>query len=145
MKKLSLLILMVCTASWVFSQVQCAPDERIYDKYSNDRIERMMNERPQLVCLKNFELDNGYFFTEVSPEKAANCEDLYYYSYHDKKLGEKVMQVNEFDFNLYECKYERFYDRDNHYQIGNSNKVLIIISHKSLTEKFNEYYEKLNK
>lgn len=144
MKRAIIVSVFVMLGFAAFSQVTCQPDERLYTRYSEDRIEKMQQNEPRHVCLKNYELDNGYQITTADAHKLSAMDKLMHYNYKEKKYEGEVADVNPQDFNLYDYMYERSYEATNYYRIGNTNKVLIIYPQKRFTKEFNAYYERLN-
>lgn len=137
----SLLVLIGLTA---VSQSSCVPDQRIYDKYSKERVNFWLENSKKEICLRNFELTNGYDIITADNDKLPGMEQLKFYNYKEKKYEGNVAQIDISNFNLYNYMYERHYSQRNYYRIGNTDQVLVIPPQKSFTKKFNEYYEKLN-
>ena len=127
----------------MYAQDVVEPDDRLYARYSNEQIEYLLLNSPQLIEFRNFELDNSWEILEVEKDKSENYPPLQYFN---PKTGEKLNEVEDVvdsDFNLYQYYFQRKHSHRSFYKIGDTNKVLIIYSGKELINLFNkDVYEK---
>ncbi len=138
MKKIALIgTLLVFTFVFVKAQETTVSDARLLSKYSESEIFNMQENYPQSLKVKGFELNHGYRIEEHHIDKVQNLPSLYYFNYFTKTKEDLVLSVDEANFNLYDYYYERHYSRNTYYRIGETNKVLVIISHKQLIKEFN--------
>jgi hypothetical protein len=124
--------------SSLMAQDVVEPDSRIFSRYNVEEIQNLSQNHPEKILAANIELQDGFEFVEMPDEKLEGLPQLYYYDYMNKIIGGLVENVDVSTFNLYEYKYERLYDTRLYYRIGNTNNVLVIISHKEFANKINE-------
>lgn len=114
------------------------PDSRIFSRYNVEEIQNWLQNNPEEILAANIELQESFEIVEMPDEKLIGMPQLYYFDYLTKTIGGVVENVNMLTFNLYEYKYERLYDARLYYRIGQTNNVLVIISHKEFAKKINE-------
>lgn len=142
MKNLFFIAIAIFTSGIVFGQESCTPDQRIFSRYTNEKVQQWQNNEPQKVCYLNYELENGYKIAEVPEGKPINQEPLVRFNYKTKEMGDIVQEVNLQNFNLYEYYYERDDKKRKFYAIGNTGYILIITPNNQLLRKFNQRHEK---
>ncbi len=138
MKKFTLIgMLLVFTFVFAKAQETTIPDVRLLSRYTESEIFNMQENYPQSLKIECFELNHGYQIQELDFEKMKGMPSLYYFNYFTKTKEDLVLSVDEANFNLYDYYYERHYSQNTYYRIGETNKVLVIISHKQLIRNFN--------
>ena len=133
-RKLFISIFALFLFTGLYAQDITEPDNRLYDVYAEEQIQDWMQNKPHIIELKNTELNYGYEFKTMPEDKAAQFPELIKIDPKTKTETGTVDKVNESDFNLFLYKYKRNYNSDNFYRIGNTQKVLVIISHKKLAD-----------
>ncbi|MGM0624596.1 MAG: hypothetical protein ACQES0_01810 [Bacteroidota bacterium] len=138
MKRILIMLLTMGLLSNLYAQNTVVPDERLSSRFSEERIQSWISNSPSLIELKNFEVENGYRIESLPEEKLADLPSLRVLDTNTKQAGEVVSNINEQEFNLYMYYFDRKFDSDVYYRIGNTNKVLIIPSSQKFTEMYNE-------
>lgn len=132
MRALAVIFVLFAAVS-VHGQSAVEADQRLFDVFETDYLNRMQADHPVMLARLNFYLDNAWFITEYPTEKG------------NPDLPE--ITIEDFD-NLNILKLEAAYalSRDFNkrmmYSIKGTDKVLVYYSGKEFTESFNAFYRK---
>jgi len=101
-------------------------DKRLLAKFSEEQILKMEADHQNSLEYWEYYLDNSYIVVDVPAGKSADEFPALKY-----KSAEK--------FNILEEDITMDSVAKKHYQISGTNKMLVLLSSKEFTEKFNEY------
>ncbi|MDR2835385.1 MAG: hypothetical protein LBV69_04200 [Bacteroidales bacterium] len=143
MKKL-LLILLFFAASSIYSlqaQTSHYVDPRLNQVFEQEYFSYLQTNAPQELIFLNWYLDNSYVIKEVGLEKCQNLPYLKYFDRTTKTVGNNVEDIDMGDLANFNVFLYDVSDGNNtsSYRIGDSGKVLIMLSNKMITEQFNNY------
>lgn len=102
-------------------------DERLYEVFEVDFLERLQNKSPSQLQYHNFFLDNIYEIKELAVGKISNCQEIIMADLDDINI---LLLIND-------LKLKRDYNNPTIYRIANTNKLLVIIPEKEFVKKFN--------
>ncbi|MCP3929290.1 MAG: hypothetical protein GY705_09345 [Bacteroidetes bacterium] len=105
-------------------------DNRLYEVYSENYLQRLQDENPFLIQRWNYYLDHAWYIIEYPNEK----KDAGYPSIHISNLD---------DFNIIllekENRLERDFKKRKIYKIETTNKVLVFYSGEEFNKKLNKH------
>lgn len=104
-------------------------DERLYEVFEVDFLERLQNKSPSQLQYHNFFLDNIYEIKELAAGKISNYQEIIIADLDHINI---LLLIND-------LQLKRDYNNPTIYRIANSNKLLVIIPEKEFVKKFNEH------
>lgn len=123
------LLFILPTVIFAQSKSTLTIDERLYEVFEADFLERMQKETPAMLEYYNFFLDNAYKIQTLNKDKTSTYP--------------KITVDNTEDINILKLindqKLKRDYNNQSIYQIADSNQLLILIAEKELAKKFNQH------
>jgi hypothetical protein len=122
-----------------FSQSVITPDSRLSAAYTSEYLTSLNNTQPQELQYLNWYLDNSYTIVEAGIEKCSQMPALKSFDPNTKTIGENVESIDEGNFNILLYSFERKYDKNSYYRIGDTGYAIVFESHKKLAENFNKY------
>lgn len=141
MKKLVILfVLFVLTTTALLSQTQYV-DIRLSSVYSEEYLNNLQIDNPQKIEYLNWLLDNSYSIVDVDTEKLEHMSYLKHFDPVNKILGDNVETLNQENINILMYSFQREYDRQSYYRIGNSGQVIVFESYTQLTKNFKTYQD----
>jgi len=123
----------------LMAQSNVNADSRLLKKFSQERINHLSNNKPEVLEKEIWMLDNSFDIIVVSNEKAATLNPLNSFSAENKTIGNDVQDIDLNDFNIYEVYFERYDDKPSKYRIGETGKVISFHSFQKITDEFNKY------
>lgn len=130
MKKVLIFIIAILPL-FAIAQNETTPeiDERLYDVFEAEFLERMQKENPEFIQYQNFYLDNSY---EIIPFPKGKTSQY------------SIIEIDDLEnLNIIELKnkvvFETNPDYTNFYIIKGEDKILMIFSEKALLKKFEAY------
>lgn len=139
MKKIIFISSLICMISVVSFSQDVYVDSRLDAAYSEDYINDLIENNPEQIRYLNWYLDNSYTIVYAGLDK---CEQMPYLKHFDpvnKILGDNVDDIDEGSFNIFMYQFERDFDKQVHYRIGNTGKAIVFDSHKKIARNFNLY------
>lgn len=118
------LILFLGISVSVFSQDNF--DKRLLEKYSQEQLNELAVNQPQIVDYWTFYLDNSYEIIDIQAGKSIEKYPEIKFKSADK-------------FNVFELDSQMQKTGKTHYRIKNSNLLLVLDSKKEFIEKYNAY------
>lgn len=103
-------------------------DERLYDVFEEDFLERMQSETPAMLEYYNFFLNHAYEIETLQADKESNYNEVQI----DNLTTINILKI------IKEQSLQRDYSQQSIYKIKNTDKLLVLISEKELVKKFNE-------
>ena len=100
-------------------------DKRLLAKFSEEKILKLQEEKPQVLNYFTYYLDNGYKLVDPKPGKD-------YSQYPELKLKKSG------EINLFELDIEHPLNTNGYYRVKNSNKILLLIPRSTLTKSYNK-------
>jgi hypothetical protein len=122
---------------------QSKADPRIYTRYDAETLNKMMAADPNSIDYCNFIVRSGYFIMDYSmDEKAesyrtANIPQLQKINNISKEIIPYTITDKDLEnFNIYLYNFSIGKERTI-YQLGNTGKILVVLSQMEITEKYN--------
>lgn len=116
-------------------------DRRLVEIYGAEECEKLNRENPEFLNFCQFELENGFYITDiksleglVEENKIEKLESLDPVNFPCDE--EDLILLGAFNPLRYNVKRSYFVNK--YYQIGNTNKVLVLVSGEELRNKYNE-------
>ena len=127
-------ILLACFCLPFLGQTQSASaaiqiDDRLYDIYEADYLDRLLKERPFLIQKWNFYLENAYYLTD---DEKALSQDQPTIVVKDVSNINIIALMREYEL-LSHPQLEKSY------RIANSSQVLVLRSSRDITEALNKH------
>ncbi len=120
MKVIILLLMVLPLTAWS----QGAVDERLYEVFDADYLERLQTENPFLIKYYTFCLDNSYRIETLPSDKTTDLKEVII-----PDLGNmNILKI------LGEQQLQRASDYDVFYKIKGTDKVLVVIAGKKILE-----------
>ena len=138
------LIVVVSFNNSLFSQenLKIEPDSRLYEVLKSSYIENLLHNTPNQIFYFNYLLEHSYIITDFSTDKDFEYNELRKIDPETKKItNELITNSNLLNFNIlkYKCSNE---GKRTYYKIGNTGKMLIMLSNREVTKGFNDYRNK---
>ncbi len=148
---LSILLSVVCLSIISYGQYnntkkQVKPDQRLYECFEKNYLEKLAENNPKQILYLNFFLDNSYFISKIVPGKPVDDQNIYmvplkkksrsgkteYFKEDLSSFDPKVFIVLKYDFNILENKYS-------HYVLGDTGLVLVFLPRERFNKNFSVY------
>jgi hypothetical protein len=141
MKKLAtLFVLFVLTTTALLSQTQYV-DVRLSSVYSEEYLSNLQIDNPQKIDYLNWMLDNSYTIVDAVAEKLEYMPYFKYFDLETKTVGENVEVINQEEINILVYSFQREYDMQTYYRIGNSGQAIVFESLKQLAINFKNFQD----
>ncbi len=127
-----LLISLILFTLSAFSQTSNSLDNQLRLKYSDNMIEYLKANKPDLYNFYLSELKSSFEFVDLKPDLKYN--DLTPYDFINKQEKEAPAFSRE-SFSLYNYKFIRYKDKDIVYKIPGTNQGILIYSKERFTSK----------
>jgi hypothetical protein len=114
------------------SDIKPEIDERLYEVFETDFLERMQTLKPHYIEYQNFYLDNSYQIIDFPKGKISEYP---------------IIEVKDLEnLNIIRLRNEKMFktnqDYPNFYIIKDSGKMLMILSNKDFIKKLNQHLER---
>lgn len=132
MKEVLLIGLLFILPTIIFAQNETTTpsiDNRLYDVFDTDFLERLQEKTPATLEYYNFFLDNAY---DIKPLVSNKSSD------YPKVVINNLDNLNILKI-IKDQELKRDYNNQTIYQITNTDKLLILISEKELVKQFNQH------
>ncbi len=120
------------------------PDSRLYNVYSSEFIENLIEKNPNVIEFLNYQLDNSYFEIDLDgktfPSEYINISTLSYKSKinEENKTSSAFEDFNSGSFNCLKYEIVTFNDHRSFIHIDGTNKFLVFYSNQELKERYNK-------
>lgn len=104
-------------------------DERLYEVFEVDFLERLQAQSPSQLQYYNFFLDNAYQIETLKAGKTSTYKEV---------IIDDLENVNILKI-IKDQQLKRDYNNRTFYKIADTNKLLVLISEKEYAKKFNQY------
>ncbi|MBI4645632.1 MAG: hypothetical protein HY738_03300 [Bacteroidia bacterium] len=128
---------MIVSAISCFSQNNASiePDKKLSAKYSQEFIDNLMINNPEIIEYLNFFVNNSYYFIDM-PEKQISYNILKKLDIKTGNITEAPVSTEDIEkFNIYQYNYQVLPDKRNYYKAGETGKILIVLSEKEISQK----------
>ena len=129
-----LLIGAIFISTYSFSQ---QVDSRLNAVYSPEEIIHLKQSSPDAISYFNFYVNNSYIITDFVADKPMDYEELHKINHRTKEvLTDQITTGDLVDFNpyLFSCTPDQ--NNRKYYKIGNTGKLLIMLSRKEIEKNF---------
>ncbi len=116
-------------------------DTRLRVIYSEEYLTETAQNNPNELKYLNWYLDNSYSIVEIGAEKCASMPFLRSFDPATKSIGENVENLDVENLNILLYSFERQYNKQTCYRIGDTGYAIIFESYKKLAENFNIYQD----
>jgi len=132
--KVLLLIGAVLLTMYSFGQ---QTDSRLSAVYSADEIIKLKQSAPEAIEYFNFYVRNSYVITDFVADKPMDFEELHKINPRTKEtLSDQITTGDLVDFNPYLFSCIPDMDKRKYYKVGDTGKLLIMLSRKEIEKKF---------
>lgn len=131
MKKVLFIGFILTLPLFIFAQKESATatiDQRLYEVFEVDFLERLQSKSPSQLQYYNFFLDNIYEIKELAEGKTTTYPEI---------VIKDLDHINILKL-INDLKLKRDYNSPTIYLIANTNQLLILIPEKEFVKKFNE-------
>ena len=129
-----LLISAVLLTMYSYSQ---QADLRLSAVYSAEEISKLKQSAPDAINYFNFYVSNSYIITDFVADKPMDYKELHKIDPRTKEvLSDDIRTSDVIDFNpyLFDCTPDM--DKRTYYKMGDTGKLLIMLSRKEINKKF---------
>lgn len=114
------------------------PDARIYEIYSEERVQTLVDNKPEIIRYWNYFLDHSYLVEDIPDEKTYNYPDLKSVAKLDRTSNLAFdVSVEEASLNvlLFDPKIPQ--DKSIIYRLGDTGKIIVFFSKKEFQAAYN--------
>lgn len=120
----------------LYAQTKVTPDKRLYSKYTEDYIDKLIVNNPNFLKYLNFSLDNSYkIIRDLNDLKTKDIPLIKKFDKNSKTTSD-VESIDLNTFNLMEYDFIRKHDSRNYYKLANSGAIIVLYSEKELIKNF---------
>lgn len=143
MKKMTLLcgcFLFLIVPVWAQSgeETTVVPDVRLSELHSEVRIEKILENQPQIIQYWNYFLDHSYMVEDIPDEKTyayPNLKDLVKINRETNAAYEVSMEESALNVVLFDLTIEK--DKRSIYRLGDTGKIIVFFSKNEFLTQYN--------
>lgn len=115
-------ILILCTIS-IYAQKNSSFSNKLLEKYSAKELKNLSENNPDSFIVLNYAAEKGYYFMDIPSGKNISFTKI-----------ENVSNQDLENFNPLKYNIEYFKEKQNYYILGDTGKLLVLMSVKSLKQ-----------
>jgi len=134
---ISFLAVFVLFVSVSFAQTEINP--KLYAKYDKAYLDKISKEHPAQLDKMNFFVEHAGYVIDM-PDKPIQYKELVRLSDNSKNIT--LEEIKNFNPYLYNCKND--VSRTTYYKVGNTGKLLVMVSLQELNRMYDNYIKVKN-